>query len=165
MKWSCAKITGLQKPRQTRIHTGHSVSHQWAHACVFDLGAAHSPSFQAFQSMKAHLSPTKKTHTKPQNPQLDMFHNKLFRNFFLFPLVSSEGPVWLQFCSCRWPWSTTRQWGSRAKTSGLAFAWWWWWRHWWCITFSVTTLPRSGALGIFLKPKNLEVDKKSHDFS
>ena len=84
MKWSCAKITGLQKPRQTRIHTGHPVSHQWAHACVFDLGAAHSPSFQAFQSMKAHLSPTKKTHTKPQKSTTRHISQQTFSQLFSF---------------------------------------------------------------------------------
>ena len=77
------KIIGLQKPWQTRIHTGHPASHQWAHACVFDLGAAHSASLQAFQdAIKIHVSLSTKTHTEPQNP-LEFVHNKLFRNFCL----------------------------------------------------------------------------------
>ena len=82
------KIIGLQKPWQTRIHTGHPASHQWAHACVFDSGAAHSASLQAFQdAIKIHVSLSTKTHTKPQNP-LEFVHNKLFRNFFLLSSFS-----------------------------------------------------------------------------
>lgn len=174
------KIIGLQKPWQTRIHTGHPASHQWAHACVFDLGAAHSASLQAFQdAIRIHVSLSTKTPHQTSKSTFKSFTTNFFATFFfflLFPLVSSEGPVWLQFRSCRRPWSTTRQWGSGAKTSGLAFAWWWWRRHWWCITFSVTTLPPAnwGFSGLFwleknrvmffFKTKNLEVGKISMIF-